>query len=548
MLQTKSRFLLTTFVFFTVLCVLTYFFGYYEEYEAYFISMLGGKLTPGYQYDNLYYYGQVGLSFIYSFLYKNNPDIPWIPIIYNFVLSLSFLLFLRQIGNRKSKHWAILSFCFVFLLLIEHILIINITRISFMVVGLNLLTSIHLNKIDKTYYLCQALAIFGVLTRIESATIVLLILVFSQLSIALKLKFWDIVKTLTVHLGLSALLIASISLYFHFDFQNSKEFYKAIEPDVEYELMVNQNFNEIPKMSDSISYMRFKAIEGGYWGDSETNTNKYLRSLINTSPKKVLHNQSLETLIELSKKNWPLLLMLTLSIFLHTLTFGYKSVEFRQTIIFILLSFFVLFFIAFKIKMVDRGFSTFLLLLNLILFLQIIKKKIAFNRFIYLFLVISILQFFQSYSKINALKSNYEDKKNVYNRLQIKLENKPCVFLGKQSIDVFFHSQRPFGKQNYLTNTYVFNALAFITIQPYKSYLTKKWRCNPNDYLAFFKRFTTTECYFLITQEEIEFIENYMRIVHDFPIEFEKTMKIASPQNGNSINYICTLKRLHASN
>lgn len=547
-LQTKSNFILITFVCFIIFCVLTYFFGYYEEYEAYFISMLGGKLTPGFEYNNLYYYGQVGISYIYSYLYNKLPDIPWIPIVYNLTLSLSFLIFLRQFGNRNSNYWAILSFCFVLFLLIEHILIVNITRISFIVVGLNLLTSINLKKIGKTYFLCQGLAIFGVLTRVESAAITIIILILNQLSIALWQNFWNEVKIMFVHLGLSTLLIGSISLYFFYDFRNSNEFYKEIEPDVEYELMVKQNFKEISKNSDSIFYMRYKAVEGGYWGDSETNTNKFLRSLINTENIKVFQYQSLQTLIELGIKNWPLLLMLALFITIHTLTFGLKSVELKQTIFFILLSSCVLIYITFKIKIVDRGFSTFLFLINLIILIELLKKKMAYKSTFCILLFISILQFFQSYAKINMLKSNNEDYLYIYKKIQKKLENKPYVFLGKQSIDIFFHSQRPFSRQIYFNNIYIFNALAFSTIQPYKRYLREKWRCNPNDYLAFFKRFVQTECYFLISDEEIDFIENYMRIVHKYPIKFEKIKNIRFKMSGKSFNYICTLTPPNANN
>ncbi len=72
---------------------------FFEEYEAYFTSMLSGKITPDVTYGHLYYFGQIGISAIYSQLYSVAHHFPWIPVFYEVLLVVAFYAFVKLITN-----------------------------------------------------------------------------------------------------------------------------------------------------------------------------------------------------------------------------------------------------------------------------------------------------------------------------------------------------------------------------------------------------------------------------------------------------------------
>jgi hypothetical protein len=111
-------------------------------------------------------------------------------------------------------------------------------------------------------------------------------------------------------------------------------------------------------------------------------------------------------------------------------------------------------------------------------------------------------------------------------------------------MDVFFHSQTPFGTQTDFKNIYIFNALAFVTIEPYRSYLEKKYKCNPNDYKAFFEFASNVNCIFLLNEIELSFLEGYLRTVHKIKVKFVQQNKTELKDANGTTFYALKLKRL----
>jgi hypothetical protein len=111
-------------------------------------------------------------------------------------------------------------------------------------------------------------------------------------------------------------------------------------------------------------------------------------------------------------------------------------------------------------------------------------------------------------------------------------------------MDVFFHSQTPFGKQTNFKNVYLFNALAFVTVEPYRTYLERKCKCNPNDYKAFFEFACNVNSIFLLNEKELYFLESYLCTVHKIKVKFvQQNKKELIDANGTTF-YVLKLKRL----
>jgi len=498
---------------------------FFEEYEAYFTSMLAGKITPGISYNHLYYYGQIGISTIYSKLYSITNNIPWIPLFYEFFLIVAFYLFTKIFFNGLNTFKRFFISFFILLLINEHLFILNITRVSFVLIMLGSFILLQPNLTNKIKYFAQFIVLFGILTRSEPAFLTIFLVLFGDFLIyqnfTIKERFMRWLKLFWPHF----VLLIVLFIYFQIDFKTSNQFYKQIEPDVEYQLMVRENFKTIPSNADSIYIMRYQAVKKGIWGDCETNNNFFLRSLIEKSGSnddKII-SSNYYTIKDLLAKNKPITgLLIVLFIISLSSTIGKSKKETLMVLANICALFFVILIVSIQVKMVDRGFVSLLTIGCFIYILHIKNRKVTIPK-IGLIAVIFIFGYYQINAvstKLTTLEKEVKHNKLCLKKVKSVVSKKEIIFLGQSSINVFFLSQTPFGASTDFRNVYVFNALAFTTIEPYRSYLKQKLHCNPNNYLSFFEVALKINCIFLLNKNESSFLANYLRIVHHKKITF----------------------------
>lgn len=498
---------------------------YFEEYESYFTTMLSGELTPGTNYNHLYYFGQLGLSFIYAYLYALIKFVPWIPIFYELVLSITLAFFTKIYFNNLKKSLQLIFILLLFVILHEHFLILNITRISFVIITLSALILLCSTVSKKQKVLAQSILIFGLLTRPEPAFLSLFLILIGDFLINQEYQLKERIQGWLSTLWPSILIMGTLFVYFQTDFKTSNEFYKQIEPDVEYELMVRQNFVPLTKKADSTYLLRYQAIKMGFWGDSKLNDNLFLRSLID---KKGNNNASiisnnLLTIKDLIIKNSVIIsFLILLYIFSFVVSFKHSKQEllFVNLIVFSLLL--TITIVSIQVKMVDRGFVS-LVSITCFIFILYLKNRMNLLKpklLLFPILLFSVFQIYAVQQKLDVLRNDVRHNKKCLNQIKPIVANSEFIFLGQSSMNVFFQSQTPFGTQTNFKNVYIFNALAFVTIEPYRSYLEKKYKCNPNDYKAFFKFASEVNGVFLLNKSESSFLESYLRIVHKVNLKF----------------------------
>lgn len=517
-------------IIFSILLLLLFFNNLYciiffEEYESYFTTMLSGELTPGTNYNHLYYFGQIGLSYFYAHLYEFITFVPWIPLFYELVLSITLAFFMKIYFSNQVKKLQIIFTILIFIILHEHFLILNITRISFVVITLGTLILLNSKISKKQKIQAQFILIFGILTRPEPAFLSLFLLLTGDFLLNQEYQLKERIQRWLKSFWPSFLIIVALFVYFQNDFKTSKEFYKQIEPDVEYELMVRQNFVPLSKNADSTYSLRYQAINNGFWGDSKLNDNLFLRSLIDKKGNNITRivDGFFFNIKELIIKNSVIFSFLIL-LFIFSLRVSYKHS--KREFLFVNLIFLSLLFtttvVAIQIKMVDRGFVS-LLTITCFIFMLYLKNrsKLLTAKFLSIpILVFSVLQIYAVQQKLDELRNEVRQNKKCLNQIEPIVASSEFIFLGQSSMNVFFLSQTPFGKQTNFKNVYLFNALAFVTVEPYRSYLEKKYNCNPNDYKAFFKFASKKDAIFLLNKTESSFLESYLRIVHKIRLKF----------------------------
>jgi len=502
-----------------------FFIIYFEEYESYFTTMLSGELTPGTNYNHLYYFGQIGVSFFYAYLYKFIMFVPWIPMFYEFVLSITLAFFMKIYFSNLKKSVQLIFILLIFTILHEHFLILNITRISFVLITLGTLILLHSKISKKQKIIAQLIIIFGVLTRPEPAFLTLFLVLIGDFLINQEYQLKERIKRWILVFWPVIFTMVSLFIFFQIDFKTSNQFYKQIEPDVEYELMVRENFIPISKNADSSYILRYQAVKLGFWGDSKLNDNLFLRSLIDKKGRNnsIIINNNFYTIKDLLNKNFVIFTLFVLLYFICSIvSFTHSKREFLLVNLIILSVILTIFIVAIQVKMVDRGFVS-LLTVGCFTFIIYLNNRLDLLKTKWLIIPVLVFSVFQIYAvqqKLAVLRNDFNYNKKCLNQIKPFVANSEFIFLGQSSMNVFFLSQKPFGKQTNLKNVYIFNALAFVTIEPYRSYLEKKYNCNPNDYKAFFDFASNVNSVFLLNKEESSFLENYLRIVHKFGMKF----------------------------
>lgn len=510
----------------------------YEAYEAYFTALISGALTPGMLYDDMFYFAHITLVKVYARLYDIQQGVPWLTVFYYIYMLVAFAVVMRLLLKplKDVRIKVLLAIILVFFFL-EHFLLLNFTRVSFLIAIAALLGLTQEKELcvsNPKFIVYNLLYVLGFLTRPESAMLILLIFIGYELSRlnwhALKESLIRLFKRFVFPVLISLVVVGSFS----YQFSHSDEFYKQIEPNLEYELMVRDNIVDLDMMTNHIDSLRYELVYHGVWGDSETNDYDFLASLVSQTERtwgKSIFSITLARLIAVLVNLNPLVIANTLVFVLMLWFYRDSKRQLILSIAFHLCFYLLLFAISYQIKIIERGVSPLLLGLSLIyaakVFARVKKEEVKIRALHWplILLFLSLLHVVLILKPLRLGSDNYIDQSEKLALFQSKYPDKK-VLISSEAMDMYFLSNSPLDAIPYdkYENLFVFNALAMSTIQPYKAYLEQSFACNPNDYHDFFTTvLKNQDAYvFLLTEELSLLLSNYMQDVHQVNISFVK--------------------------
>ena len=558
----KDNFLI---LFITLFCFLfTYlFFGfYYVEYEGLTSALFSGTLTPNLPFRSMYFSGNFGVSYLYSYLYETFPNIEclsWIYYSYLFVSSFLACYIVNSLLPEKTSIYVKITlyinvYIFVFS---DHAIHLLYTRVSYMVCGLSLISLIvifHSSDTIKSrlgiFILINIFFLLGALSRIESAVACFLLIIFFALAFS-----QNNVKQIIRLFFFPCLIIAAISLRLTFDISTatSKEFYKQVEPDIEEQLIARENKIELSEINNHRDSIIYSAASDMMWSDPKIISPQYLRSLIQSEKfiftdvkqwKRVYKN-----CLEISLKYWYLIAFTSLlSLILFFIIDVRKNKLYPIYLIGFVLSFWILIVIqTYTDKLNDRSFSPYLSLFIFCHFLMLMKyyssKKtlwlypVSFFCFIFLAFHLWSLKIEATILKKDLMiyQSNFEKIK--------KVAGNSFLVINSTSFDYLFLSNKPFHpfnfsifKKIYITDGYIIPFLPY-----YKRYLEGECNCDIYNFPSFWYYLESVHEKVVIVSAPLrmKIIQEYIFEMyhHKLPVKEKKTERLNNVQKSDTRGY-----------
>lgn len=275
----------------TVFCyVFTYlFFGFYRvEYEGLNTAFFSGALTPGQAFKSLYFSGNLGVSYFYSFLYVHFPGVEWMSwfgYAYLFISCLLGLYLTARALPPQVPVWARVGVLLAVYLLVfaDHTVQLLYTRVTYMVCGTTLLALLygyrtrgHIRTRPLGFVLLNLFFAMAAFTRIEAAVAVFMLLLCFALCNVKSLG-----QALRI-MAFPALVVVTVSAFLAIDIRlaGDREFYKQVEPDIEEQFIARENRVPLSAMQtrrDSVIYL---AALDMMWSDPQVISPARLRSFI----------------------------------------------------------------------------------------------------------------------------------------------------------------------------------------------------------------------------------------------------------------------------
>ena len=533
----------------TLLCFgLTYiFFGfYYVEYEGLFDSFYTGKLTPGMPFRSIYFLANIGTSHFYSYLYGVSPKIEWISWIFYSCLFLACFIGLFIVAEllRPTRSWITISIIQVgvyFLIFADHNIHFIYTRVSYMCCGLSLLALIIFFDSRKAirsrpviFMLLNLFFTFGTLTRVESATASVSLLVFFGVFYLQNIR--QFIRLFIYPI----LLVGSFIIAISYDIKTSKEFYKQIEPDIEVQYCERENSIPLSSMKTLRDSVLYTAALSMMWSDPRTMTPEYLRSLIR--PENLIYTDAYQwgrtyrNISDTVSEHWPIVLLCLLFAFAIYIQYNFSTSKFSLlSWLAFELSFWILITMqTYTFKIVDRSFLPFMslfILCHIIVLIQHLKPRVSLWLYpisvfgtILFFICIYHIKFESDILKLDL--SKYQDNTKAIK----KLASNHYLILNSSSCDFLFLSNTPFHpfdfsnyKKVYITDGYNIPFLPY-----YRRYLEKDCHCDMYDYPSFWNYLRTLHNDVIIVSEarRIDITTNYLQEIHHYTLPVKQDSSV----------------------
>lgn len=539
---------------FILLVVLYQVFGsYYEEYQGFWNAFFSEKLSPGTPFDNFYFLGYIGISYLYSWLYVIVPQVQWMSYVHYFQLITSFaiLLFIVESFLQKSlKNTYSLTLISVLLFLSiapDNILLYVFARASYIMCGASLLAIIVLfndcESIKKRFDLYMFLNLFyiwGALTRSESALAILMLLFCFAVVWHTSLK--KAIFTTFTATTFTLLLVVGIIL----DINTSDEFHKRVEPGIETQFTIRNNVVPIEEMETYNDSIKYEAAMRMFWGDPDVITIEYLESLIKDPSMKVFSQEQWNrTLNELKDSyntfEYYFLFIMVLT-FISTLVL-LKQGKTNQAAL--LLIYFIGFLIlltanSYFVKMRDRTVSPYLIIYFSSVFIFLVKN-INKNRisFFFLFSILFIgssIQLYETYYKSKELKKAYKVNKQILTQLE-ECCSDATVMPNPTAIGNLTLAFKPFEIFDFskFDRFYFYEASIQSIIPPFYNYLKKECNCEVRNFSNFYrfvlKKDYPNKVYAVSNEDRMEVGMLYLKTHHDLNIIYKKVEHVDLNEN-----------------
>jgi len=526
---------------------------YYEQYEAIFSALGSGRLTPGIPYNDFFYLTHILLVEGYSVLYGCWPETHWLGVIQlaYLIIALTVILYVfYRVGPSKLAFVVLAIVVSVFF--IEQIVSQIYTRTSFLLSFAALLALCYErreNTLSKeTWVLYMTMFLIAVLTRPESAALMLIVVSVFYFLIVERGRFFERIReSIKLFAPLSIFPIV-VFVWMQWGIMSTDEFYKQIEPDVEYELSVRNNIVPIGTMKTERDSFRYMAIDRVMWGDATTNDALFLRSLIGSGEDVTVADrviQSAWTSLKLTVSNNAVIvilsmLMMCILMLQHMCNreYGQAGLVFAFAIFFIVL----IVLVGYRYKMTDMAVSCLfsavaLMALTFFKHDQMVKVDlrpiaIAIAAMLTPWQVIAVGQ------RVNEYRDKTEFYKAALSLAESEFTNRN-VLLNGESISLLyaFTPLQPFDFEPF-SKVVVYDAQHISTMEPYRSHLAQHCNCDPNnyaEYFSFLKQGGDTNV-FLMSEDFRIFLEQYLMVVHDLPLTFTKALDRAIVEQDDRFN------------
>jgi hypothetical protein len=558
----KAADLITTLLVALLCFVVTYFvFGfYYVEYEGLNTGFLSSKLTPKFPMRALYFSGNMGISYFYSFFYEHLPNVEWLSWFYYSYLFLSCFIGLYLVAILLPTQTPvilkiILQVLVYYLVFADHHIHYIYTRVSYMTCGLSLIAIVvffnSVSVIKLRWWLFMLLNLFftiGALTRFEAATASLLLLVtFAGFYLQ---NIWQ-----TVLLFLyPAFLIGAMTLLLSIDIKTAteKEFYKQVEPDIEEQFIARENRVPLSFMKTHRDTVMYKTAAEMMWSDPQIISAAYLRSLI--LPEKFMFtdgkqwNRVYRKFLEVITQYWYLILLTILLSVAVFIQHGFRKLFSHWLyLLTFLFSFWALITVqGYTDKVNERSFLPFL---SLFIFCHVVLLvrglSIRFSVWLYPLLISCFVLF---WFHIYCLKEESTILKTDWLKYQVNFEKikqaatKKYLVLNSTSFDYLLLSNIPFHpfdfsafKKIYITDGYIIPFLPY-----YKRYLEHDCKCDIYAFPSFWNYLKSIrqDVVIVSTPNRMEVLKEYLEEIHQFslPIVEEKSVQLREQRKSDNRN------------
>ena len=382
------------------------------------------------------------------------------------------------------------------------------------------------------YGLSLLIFIVALLTRSEPVMISLLVVVLFDFIVLGKRSFKDsVLRQLKLYFipSMACLLFISAFLY---DVQHSDQFYKQIEPELEYELMSRNNITNVSQMTSRVDSFRFQAVYNGMWGDASTNNAAFLRSLVGSkeSNMSALFSNGIDALHQAIKNAEGVFYLNLCCFFLLVVVFFSKQkyeLGLRLTLFYI---FFwgLIILKSYKVKMIETALSPMLFMSSILCLYLLIAEMRNFGSKAKLVLCLCFFGLMFNQLRFIHNRSSKFRKTNDCTLEKRKFLEKifkgKSIYLNQESSSIFADSYSPFEKIeiDQFNRVYYFDKQHLTTLEPYRSFLAKECNCDPNNYSAFFQFVIEedTQAVFLMSESYKEFLSSYLYEVHELEMEW----------------------------
>ena len=536
---------------------------YFEEYEALFDAFYSGKFSPGTPFYSWYYMGNIGISYLYAELYQLAGGIEWISwILYFYMLiacSLTLFLIKRLLQTRLSTFSILILQIFVFAFVFSDNLIhFHYTRVSYFLCGSSLLALIFLfpdgssvKRKPFIFLLLNGLFVLGTFTRLEPAMAVIgLLFVFG-------VYYCSGLIQLTRLFAFPALVVALVLGGIIYDTHHTKDFYKQVEPDIETQITVRENYVPLSAMKTQSDSLKYLAAINMIWGDPKIVTPSFMRSLLTKDSAFFRDKRQWarveNSLHELLVEYWYLAVFNILIAILFFIQ-SYSSVPQYSKLLFILfqLSIWVLFATqTYYVKINERSFFPLLGLfsfINLMLvFMRLSQSSAAMRVSVMLVCMFGLVfQLRANTIENNILCKEREDYRYNLNVLH-NLTGDNIIALNSSSFGFFTISNEPFKPFDFsaFPKVYLNEVQVLSTVHTYHEYLEKECSCNV-DTLTNFYRFlqaSDKKVYFLSVEDHMDLTRKYLLGMHNYNLDL-KEVKVPGfrPVYDHEKAYIIELK------